>query len=138
MSDALYTDFVWIQVALASTFFGVITILWGRFSSQKKLVRWGLIAFLLTGLTGIPIHYAGTDVMQLMHELNYAKEVIENFQMDYYTTLIVTFFLSITALMSLLMQRSLGYVPKIFLYPVVFYGLLVVAYLGWRSWHLFN
>ena len=138
MSDALYIDFVWIQVALACTFFGIITILWGQFSGRHKLIRWGLFAFLLTGLSGIPIHYAGTNVMQLMQELNYAKGAIETFQTDYYTTLIVTFFLSITALMSLLMQKSLGYVPRIFLYPVVFYGMLVVGYLGWRSYYLFS
>lgn len=138
MTDLLYKDFLWLQIPLATTFFGIITILWGSFTKRQNLIRWGLVAFLFTGLSGIPIYYHGMDVIHAMQQTGLTKEVVNEFQMDYYTTLIVTFFLSITALMSLIMHRAVHYVPKLFLYPVVLYGIMVAGYLAWRSYHLFN
>ena len=133
MSELLYNDFWWVQAVLATTFFGVVFAIWGGITENPKRVRWGLFAFLVTALLGIPIYFNGEAILEAMQRGGYAKEAITTFKADYYTTLIVTFFLGITSLMSLVMQRSLKRVPRLFLYPVTFYALLVILYLGWRT-----
>jgi hypothetical protein len=133
MEKLLYEEFILLQLILGCCFFGLATSIWGMFSQREKLIRWGLFGFLLAGLAGIPTYYHGHDILTSMKQLNYSASAISSYEADYYTTLIVSFFLGIISIMSLIMLRALQRIPRLFLYPVLGYVLLVILYLGWRS-----
>lgn len=90
-----------------------------------------------SGVTAIPLYYIGQQIIQFMQEAGQTQAAIEQYEQDYYTTLIVFMFMSITALMSWLMRRALGEVPKFFLALLQLYGIVVVLYTGWRQWAMF-
>ncbi len=134
MESLWYEEFILLQILLGCIFFGLITALWGVIGDRTALVRWGLLALLAAGLVGIPFYYHGGEILSKMKQLDFRANSISSYEADYYTTLFASLFLGITAIMSLIIQRALNKIPRIFLYPVLFYALLVIIYLGWRSY----
>ncbi len=137
MDELLYEEFLLIQLLLGCSFFGLTTSIWGILKQHANLVRLGLLSMLAASLSGIPMYYQGAEILSLMKQFNYREASIETYKADYYTTLIISLFLGVTSIMSLIMQRALKRIPRLFLYPVLFYALLVVVYLGWRSYFSF-
>lgn len=137
MDQLLYEEFLLLQLLLGCSFFGFVTSFWGTLQKRSNLVRWGLLALLAASLSGIPLYFHGSEILSLMKQLNYGEASIETYKADYYTTLIISLFLGVTSIMSLIMQRALNRIPRLFLYPVLFYALLVIVYLGWRSYFSF-
>lgn len=133
MADLLYKEFLFLQLPTWATFFGVVALVWGLVRDRKEIIRWGLLAFLITGLSGIPLYFNGQDLLNLISQTNIDSARLEDYELDYFTTLIVTLFLSITALMSLIMQKSLKRIPRFFVYLVLTYAVLTMGYLGWRQ-----
>lgn len=132
--DPVYKEFLWLQWPMITTIAGMVFALLGDLSGRNQFLRWGLIIFLLTGISALPLYYAGLEAVEWMQQTQLAgAEEIKEHRMDGYATVIANFFLSITALMSLLMLRSLKKVPRLFLYPILLYALLLIGFIGWRQ-----
>jgi hypothetical protein len=137
LSELHQQEFWLLQFPFWCTIIGIyfLTINW--FKDDPGLVRKGLMALMFSGLAAIPLYFIGQDIIQALTDLGRSKAQIEQYEQDYYTTLIVFMFMSITALMSWLMKRALDYVPKFFLALLHLYGIVVVLYTGWRQWAMF-
>ena len=132
--DPLQQEIFWLQVPALTTIIGIVLLLIGIFSKNNKYIRWGMSAFLVTAVAAAPVYYAGLEaVAWLKSEQMLTDKVVDDHLMDSYATVIAAFFLGITALMALLMMRALNRVPKLFLYPILIYGILLVAFIAWRQ-----
>ena len=132
--DPLYKELLWLQWPMITTFVGVVLILWGQLTSRTQFLKIGFALFILTGISGLPLYYAGLDAANWMNEMQLAGiEESNDHKMDAYATVIAGFFLSITAVMSLLMLRAINKVPSLFLYPIILYALLLIGFIGWRQ-----
>lgn len=132
--DPLYKELLWLQWPMASTFLGVVLILWGHLFRRTQFIKWGFLLFILTGISGYPLYYAGIEAANWMNEMQIAGiEEARDHKMDSYATIIGSFFLSITALMSLFMLRAINKVPRLFLYPIVLYAIMLIGFIGWRQ-----
>jgi hypothetical protein len=134
LSELLQQEFWLLQLPFAATLAGIFLIAMYAFTKREEHIRQGLLAYMISGLLMLPLYYVGQEIIAAMQELNRPTEQIETYERDYYTTIIVYMFMSITALMSWLMRKSLGRVPVFFLVLVELYGIIVVAYTAWRQW----
>lgn len=132
--DPLYIELLWLQWPMATTFLGVMLILWGELTNRTHFIKWGFLLFILTGFSAFPLYYAGIDAANWMNEMQITgMEEAKDHKMDSYATIIANFFLSITAIMSLLMLRAINKVPSLFLYPILLYAILLIGFIGWRQ-----
>ncbi|MGM0586828.1 MAG: hypothetical protein ACQETE_00295 [Bacteroidota bacterium] len=134
LSDLLQQEFWLLQLPFWSTIVGIVFVALYWLRGDEDDVKRGLLAFMASGIMVIPLYFVGEQIVATMQEMNHSDSAIDAYEMDHLTTVIIFMFMSITALMSWLMRKSLEYVPTFFLVLIELYGIIVVAYTAWRQW----
>jgi hypothetical protein len=134
LSDLLQQEFWLLQLPFWSTIVGIVFVVLYWLRGDEDDVKRGLLAFMASGIMVIPLYFVGEQIVATMREMNHSDSAIDAYEMDHLTTVIIFMFMSITALMSWLMRKSLEYVPTFFLVLIELYGIIVVAYTAWRQW----